>query len=69
MLEYPLLLCARLNQYSIDHGLFFYITGVMDNPFIVVLHDEGLKYGIIYYTHDTALRGHLGRENTNIWLI
>ena len=35
---------ARINRYSIDHGLLCYRTYAEYTPRIVVLYDEGLKY-------------------------
>ena len=55
---------ARLHRYSIDNFLLCYRTDIEDNSRIAVLHDEELKYRILYEAHDTALSGHLGREKT-----
>ena len=45
-------------------ALLCYCTVIEDNPRIAVLHDEELKYRILYEAHDIALSGHLGREKT-----
>ena len=55
---------ASLHRYYIDRGLLCYCTDVEDAPRIVVPHNEDLKYRILFEAHDTALGGHLGRENT-----
>ena len=53
---------ARLHRYSFDQGLLCYSTDVEDITRIVVPHDEELKYRILYEAHDTAVSGHLGRD-------
>ena len=55
---------ASLHRYSIEKGLLYYCTDAANPPRIVVLHDEYLKYRILYEAHDTAIGGHLGREKT-----
>ena len=57
-------LCARLHKYSIDQDLLCYITDVEYAPSIVVPHDVELQYQMLYEAHDTAVSGHLGREQT-----
>ena len=55
---------ASLHQYFIDNGLLCYRTEVADTARIVVLHNEDVKYRILFEAHDTALSGHLGPEKT-----
>ena len=54
----------RLHLYSFDNVLLCYRPNTADTPRIVVFHDKELKYCILYEVHDTANRGHLGREKT-----
>ena len=56
--------CAKLIRYPIDQGLLCYSTDVEDTARHVLPHDRQLKYRIRYETHDIAINGHLGRENT-----
>ncbi|GMF16155.1 unnamed protein product [Phytophthora fragariaefolia] len=53
---------ARLHRYAFEGGLLDYSTGSDDPPRVVVPHDEGLKYRILYEAHDIPVGGHLGRE-------
>ena len=53
----------------IDQGLLCYRTDVEEVTRIVVLHDEELKYLILYESHDTAVSGHLGLKKTNVIVI
>ena len=55
---------VRLHQYSIDKGLLYYSTDVEDTPRILFSLDEELKYRVLNEAYDTALSGHLGREET-----
>jgi hypothetical protein len=55
---------ASLHSYSIDDRLPYYSTGSKDTPRVLVPHDEGLKYHILFEEHDTPLSGHLGCEKT-----
>ena len=57
-IEFSARLRARLHRYSIDNGLLCYRTDIGDNPRIATLHDEELKYLILYEAHDTALSSH-----------
>ena len=41
-----------------------YRTDVEYTPRIVVLHDEGLTYKILYEAHGTAVSRHFGRKKT-----
>ena len=55
---------ASRHRYFIDQGLLYYCTDATDPPRFVVPHDEDIKYRILFEAHDTAMGGHLGREET-----
>ncbi|GMG17371.1 unnamed protein product [Phytophthora fragariaefolia] len=55
---------ARLHRYAFISRQLYYSTGSDDTPWVVVPHDEDLKYRIFYEAHDTPVGGHLGREKT-----
>ncbi|KAG3197539.1 hypothetical protein PC128_g6733 [Phytophthora cactorum] len=55
---------ASLHRYTLDGGLLHYSTDPEEAPRVVVLHDEDLKYRILYEVHDTPVGGHLDREKT-----
>ena len=57
---------ASLHRYSIDQGMLHYCTNAVDPPCIVVIHDEDLKYRILFEAHDTAIAWYarvIGRLN------
>ncbi|GMF37997.1 unnamed protein product [Phytophthora fragariaefolia] len=53
--ELSVRLRARLHRYAFDGGLLYYSTGSDDPPWVVVPHDEDLKYRILYEAHDTSV--------------
>ena len=42
--------------------MLYYCSDAADPPRIMVPHEEGFKYRILYEAHDTAIGGHFGRE-------
>ncbi|KAI9906474.1 hypothetical protein PsorP6_002840 [Peronosclerospora sorghi] len=55
---------ARLHRYRYCDGLLFYSTSAEDTPRVVVLHNEELKYRVLFEAHYSPIGGHLGRDKT-----
>ena len=53
---------AYLHRYSLRDGLLYYQVDRVDEPRIVVHHDEDLRYRIIFLAHDIMSSRNLGCE-------